>query len=266
VDDPKEIDVHQRSPFVPQAIKDATAGVRRSVAPLLNLVDTTDPAFSFIAAELQSMADADVELNPVSIDIATKVGRQKHREEQRKRHSTRPRLEIVYYVRRSDLIKIGTTVNPAKRFDSLMPDEILAFEPGGPDLELQRHRQFHPERITRKGEYFRQSPRLLKHVAGLRQLHGPPHPTWPSVATLGEGYSRSKVKVVLPELKTKEVATAAEAAKLLDIHVSTVSQWVRRGRITAAGSNEKGRPVYYVEHLRFLIQRSREYMNQRREG
>lgn len=251
----------QGNPFVPQAIHNLKAGPRPSIAPLLGMVDTEDPAFQLIAAELKQMADAGVELDATAISIAVKMGQQKHSYEARKRHAVPVRQSIVYYIRRGDLIKIGTTVNPAKRFDSLMPDEILAHEPGGSKLETIRHNQFNPERVAKRGEYFRRSPRLLKHVGSVRELHGPPHPSWPSVATLRSGYLRTKVEVELPEPTTDAVATATEGAQMLSLHPSTISQWARRGRITPAGRNSKGRPVYYVEHMQILMQRNRDWLN-----
>lgn len=249
------------SPFTPQAIKARYAGPRRSVAPLLALVDTAEAAFPRIADALKDLADAGVELNEATIEIATKIGRQKHAEEAAKRHARPERRSIVYYLRRGDLIKIGTTVNPVARFKTLMPDEILAFEPGGPELEAARHREFSGCRVARKGEYFRQEPRLLAHVASVRGQHGEPDASWPTVATLGTGYRRSKVKVELPEPKTGEVATATEGAKLLGMAKSTVQGWAHRKVITPAGRNEAGRPVYFVEHMRFLIERNRAWMN-----
>ncbi|NWF25256.1 hypothetical protein HW130_03085 [Streptomyces sp. PKU-EA00015] len=264
MDDPKEIDVHQSSPFVPQSIKDRATGPRRSIALLIHQVDTKDPAFPFVAKALQDMAAAGVELDATAIGIAAKLGRKAHEEETRKRHAKPERLSIVYYVRRGDLVKIGTTSNPVARFISLMPDEIMAHEPGGHDLEMTRHRQFAADRVAKKGEYFRQSQRLLAHIAAVRELHGAPDISWSSVASLGTGYRRTKMPVELPEPTTGELATATEGAKLLGINKSTVQGWVHRKLITPAGRNDKGRPVYFVEHMRFLIDRNREWMNRRR--
>lgn len=172
---------------------------------------------------------------------------------------------IVYYIRRAEVIKIGTTVNPRRRFTSLMPDEILAFEPGGPKEEAMRHRQFHWCRVSMKSEYFRVTKGLLDHIASLRAQHGPPDPSWSSVTNLGTGYARTKQKVQLPQPVTGEMATATEGAKLLGFHVSTVSQWVRRELIKSVGENDVGRPLYYVEHMQFLIARSRTWMNRRNQ-
>jgi hypothetical protein len=250
--------------FTPLTVKEERCGLRRSVAQLVNLVDTEDPAFQRIADALQDMVDAGVDLTEDAIGIAVKVGRQKHADEQAKRHNLPKRQSIVYYIRRGELIKIGTTVNPAARLGELMPDEILAFEPGDAEVERLRHRQFRAARVARKGEYFYQTEELTAHIAVMREEHGDPDPSWPSVATLGTGYVRTKVAVQLPEPTSGEVATATDGAKLLQMNRSTVQGWVHRGLIKPAGRDEKGRPVYYVDHMRFIIQRNRAWQNHKR--
>ncbi|MER5312691.1 GIY-YIG nuclease family protein [Streptomyces sp. NPDC002773] len=223
------------------------------------MVDTEDPAFSFIAIELKTMASAGVALDQASIDIAIKVGRAKHEEATRRRRTAPDRVEIVYYIRRSDLVKIGTTCDPANRMKALMPDEILAFEPGGREVEQRRHRQFHPERVARRGEYFRLSSRLQRHIDATRKTHGEPHEDWTTMATLGRQFRRGREIVQLPDPVSGELLTNTEATKRFGMGSSTVSHWVRRGRIVAAGTNEKGRPVYHLEHLEYLIKRGREW-------
>jgi hypothetical protein len=250
--------------FTPQAIKNARCGPRRSIVPLLDLVDTEDPAFPRIADALQDLASAGVELTEATIEIALKIGRQKHAETQAKRHRTPERRSIVYYIRRGELIKIGTTTNPAVRLKSLMPDEILAFEPGGVEQERARHRQFEGSRVAKKSEYFRQTDELKVHVAAMRRRHGNPDPLWPSVETLGTGYARSKTKVQLPEQKSGQVATATDGAKLLGMSRSTIHGWVHRGIIEPVGRDEKNRPLYFVDHMRFLIERNRAWTNHKK--
>lgn len=257
----------QGNAFTPQSVKDQRAGIRRSMAPLLAMVDTDDPAFKQIASALESMKTAGVELDEAAISIAVKLGRQKHLESQpdswQKRHNAPERQSIVYYIRRANLIKIGTTVSPFRRFSSLRPDEILAFEPGGLECESLRHHQFASCRVAKRGEYFRQAPGLLVHIEAMRKEHGDPDPTWPSVSTLGEGYVRTRRRLDLPAPITGEVATATEGAKLLGVSKSTVAGWAHRKLITSAGEDRLGRPVYYVEHMRALIERHRRWMNHR---
>ncbi|MFJ5785342.1 GIY-YIG nuclease family protein [Streptomyces hydrogenans] len=250
--------MEDRRPFVPKNIKDARSGTRPSVAPLLAMIDTEEAAFSFIAAELQAMAKAGVDLDEKSIDIATQVGRSKYDEMASRCRTAPSKAEVVYYIRRSELVKIGTTTDPVKRMKSLMPDEILAFEPGGKELEQQRHRQFNPERVARKSEYFRLSPRLQQHIDKTRAAYGEVPEDWPTTATLGRQYRRGREVIQLPEPVSGELLTGAEAARRFAMSISTVSQWVRRGRIVAAGTNEKGRTVYHLEHVEYLIRRGRD--------
>ena len=74
------------------------------------------------------------------------------------------RVDVVYYLRFDDRIKIGTTANPAQRFAALPHDEVLAFERGDRMLEHRRHEQFAPLRIPGT-EWFETDAALLDHVA-----------------------------------------------------------------------------------------------------
>ncbi len=82
---------------------------------------------------------------------------------------------VVYYVRIGDLIKIGVTVNMKARMPQVMPDEILATEPGGIELERQRQTQFAHLRV--RGERFARGEDLLAHIAQIREAHGAPQMT-----------------------------------------------------------------------------------------
>jgi len=53
-----------------------------------------------------------------------------------------PRVDVVYYLRYADRVKIGTSTNPRQRLAAIWHDELLAFERGGRALERERHRQF----------------------------------------------------------------------------------------------------------------------------
>ncbi|MFF9309917.1 hypothetical protein ACF1BS_03310 [Streptomyces sp. NPDC014748] len=257
----------QGNAFTPQSIKDQRNGVRRSMASLLAMVDTNDPAFACIADALQTMKSAGVELDEAAVAIAVKLGKQKHAKALptgwQSRRSRPERTSIVYYMRRADLIKIGTTTDPHSRFSDLRPDEILAFEPGGPEEEHLRHRQFLWCRVGKRSEYFRQTPKLLAHIDALVAKHGAPDPTWPTVASIGKGHLRTRAKLELPTPVSGETATATDGAKLLGMSPNTVASWVHRKAITPVGEDEKGRPVYYVEHMRYLIERGREWMNRK---
>jgi hypothetical protein len=79
---------------------------------------------------------------------------------------------IVYYVRIGDRIKIGWTGCLHARMGQLMPDEIMAVEPGPLALERQRHDEFCGLLIV--GERFKPAPRLLAHIAEVRKRCGDP--------------------------------------------------------------------------------------------
>jgi hypothetical protein len=82
---------------------------------------------------------------------------------------------VVYYVRLGGCIKIGTTTNMKMRMNTLMPDEILATEPGTRELEQMRHKQFAGLRV--RGERFLADPELLSHIQMIRAHFGEPKMT-----------------------------------------------------------------------------------------
>ncbi|WP_412079027.1 GIY-YIG nuclease family protein [Streptomyces xanthophaeus] len=259
---PKDTMMREGSPFVPRQIKDERSGVRPSAASLIDLVDSTEAAFPHVASILKQMSEAGVELDAGVIAIAVKMGRHAFATEARKRQAPPDRRNIVYYVKRGDLIKIGTTGSPVKRFEALMPDEILAFEPGNADLEAKRHLQFADSRATRRSEYFQPSDQLTAHIKALRAEHGAPDPEWRSVATMRSGYRRSRERVELPK-PGKELVTATDGAKALQMNRSTVQGWVHRKLISPLDRDPKGRPLYCLGQMRFLIERNRAWQNHR---
>lgn len=93
------------------------------------------------------------------------------RQEQQRDEALR-KQQVVYYIRRDSRIKIGTTTNMQQRMSQLMPDEILATEPGGRAMEKQRHKQF--AHIRYRGEWFTPSEELLAHIEAVRAEHGEP--------------------------------------------------------------------------------------------
>jgi hypothetical protein len=74
-----------------------------------------------------------------------------------------PRVDVVYYIRYDDRIKIGTSANPRLRIAALPHDEVLAFERGGRPLEQRRHAQFAEHRIPRT-EWFESNDALRAHI------------------------------------------------------------------------------------------------------
>ncbi len=74
-----------------------------------------------------------------------------------------PRVDVVYYIRFRDRIKIGTTANPRQRLSRLWHEELLAFEQGDRLVEHRRHQEFAASRLGRS-EWFSASPALEEHI------------------------------------------------------------------------------------------------------
>lgn len=100
-----------------------------------------------------------------------------------------PRVDVVYYLRVADRVKIGTSANPRQRLHALWHDEVLAFERGDRRLERRRHEQFANERFDRT-EWFRLSDRLRAHIDVVRGGAGDP---WdPYLRWMSESYAVSR--------------------------------------------------------------------------
>jgi|SRR5690606_2816980 len=155
-----------------------------SVYELSALLDENDPASRQITQTLLIFAASGIELSPTAIEMAIKVGRYNHRTEEEASLADRglkPDQEggVVYYVRRGSMVKIGTTINMQKRMTAILPDEILATEPGSYSLEAQRHREFRSLRVRGQVEWFHAGPPLQEHIRTVLALHGEPDPTLP---------------------------------------------------------------------------------------
>lgn len=97
-----------------------------------------------------------------------------------------PRVDVVYYIRFDERVKIGTSSNPRRRLSALRHDELLAFERGGRSLEQQRHRDF--ASVREGGEWFTLTAALRAHVSHLRH-EGEPwvlYARWLSAALRGD--------------------------------------------------------------------------------
>jgi len=95
-----------------------------------------------------------------------------------------PRVDVVYYLRFGDRVKIGTTGNPRQRLAAIWHDELLAFERGDRAVERARHEQFAAQRHGRT-EWFAADAELTAHVAALAAGHPDPwalHARWRSEA------------------------------------------------------------------------------------
>lgn len=79
-----------------------------------------------------------------------------------------PTMQTVYYLRISDVVKIGYTTRLDQRLLAYPPfAELLATEPGDQTLERERHWQFRADLMSGR-EWFRYSPALQQHIDSLR--------------------------------------------------------------------------------------------------
>jgi hypothetical protein len=95
-----------------------------------------------------------------------------------------PRIDVVYYLRQGDRVKIGTTANPRQRFGAIWHEQLLALERGDRSLEQRRHAQFAADRFP-GSEWFRMSRRLRAHIASVSAGVDDPwalHARWTSEA------------------------------------------------------------------------------------
>jgi len=111
-------------------------------------------------------------------DVASGVAAERARirqEFEAEQEARRKISSVVYYVRIGDHIKIGYTSDLDRRLMGLRVDgsDLLAWEPGGRELEQQRHHEFRAARISRR-EDFHPTDRLKEHLEELRAKHGLP--------------------------------------------------------------------------------------------
>lgn len=78
------------------------------------------------------------------------------------------RVDVVYYIRFGERIKIGTSGNPRGRLAALPWEEVLAFERGGRAVEQRRHALFAEHRIP-GSEWFHSNDALTAHIDELRE-------------------------------------------------------------------------------------------------
>ncbi|NQX11585.1 GIY-YIG nuclease family protein [Microbacteriaceae bacterium VKM Ac-2855] len=100
-----------------------------------------------------------------------------------------PRVDVVYYIRFDERIKIGTTANPRQRLGRLWHEELLAFERGDRAVERRRHEQFASHRLERS-EWFARHEALDAHIRTLAAGHPDPwalHARWRSEALAARG-------------------------------------------------------------------------------
>lgn len=239
-------------PFSPDTLREDESGISPDADLLLKAVDLEHPSAPAIIAALREVRLSGAEVDESAVRIAVSVGRQRWESGERMAApstGTQPVTaeSIVYYIRRGAFIKIGTTRHPRRRFTELMPDEILAFEPGTHRDERMRHRQF--VHLRRSGEYFRPAPELLEHAARVRAAHGDPDPSWPVTGAPRPAASPRAAATSAPEAPAvitgpEMLLTRQEAAEVAHVDVERIRTWERRGHLERTGLNEAGQPVY----------------------
>lgn len=182
-------------PFIPQHDQSKRL-VQAPWTKYLQRVDRTDPALIQILAIFRDYELTGIEVTDESASIAIKLGRQRYERgmeeralQQRRLGQERKEMKafhrllednpdgVVYYIRRGEFVKIGTTTRYRSRMQALRPDEVLAVEPGSYSVEDQRHRQFASSQFHPGSEYFRIHDDLISHVVALRAEHGVPDNT-----------------------------------------------------------------------------------------
>ncbi|MCP9209296.1 GIY-YIG nuclease family protein [Streptomyces cucumeris] len=161
-------------------------------ARLADLIDPNDPALQHISQALTNFRAADVSLTEEIVKAAIKLGRAEHARWSAAdgngfKAAPLPRqgahAPVVYYVRRGTMVKIGTTTNLHERMRAILPEEILATEPGGQKTEFARHRQFSALRVDGQREWFHAGAALQDHVQRVRAQHGAPEHSLPVLPT-----------------------------------------------------------------------------------
>lgn len=180
-------------PYVPKSVKGGASWV--GVPGARHIPSSSDPVFphftSVVADWMQAGIEMTDELMAAAVKLATaQVQRAEERAAVEARHEER-RIEaaravpqpgsygdapggVVYYVRRDKFVKIGTTTQLQDRMRSLMPDEVLAIEPGSYALEGQLHLRFAHLRVSPSCEYFHRDADLDAHIARVVAKAGPP--------------------------------------------------------------------------------------------
>ena len=94
-----------------------------------------------------------------------------------------PRVDVVYYLRCDDRVKIGTTANLRQRLGAIWHDELIALERGDRSLEQRRHAELSDARIGRT-EWFRMTDDVERHLAVVGEGRDPwmLHARWRSEA------------------------------------------------------------------------------------
>lgn len=101
-----------------------------------------------------------------------------------------PRVDVVYYLRFDDRVKVGTTANLRQRLGAIWHEELVALERGDRRLEQRRHAELSDARIGRT-EWFRITDEVAAHLDAVGEGRDPwmLHARWRSeaLALRGQG-------------------------------------------------------------------------------
>lgn len=188
---------HVQRPYVPTTADGDRITTRLNGIRGIEQIPIADPAFPSIVSVLLEMVTSGVKFGPETIAAAITMGRARSKAPKPEPKPPKPEPTPpsprfvdapggwVYYIRRSSVIKIGTTTKLRARMRELMPDEVLALEPGSYQRENEMHQRFDHLRYGNT-EYFRPAPDLLAHIEAVTAEHGAPQGGLPSLASLEE--------------------------------------------------------------------------------
>lgn len=113
------------------------------------------------------------------LDAVEQEARRQRAEAKERRKAAYAEQSQVYYIRAGEHIKIGFSTNMKARLSQLRldPSAVLATEPGGRELEKQRHHELRGYRVNTKREDFAPWAGLMAHIEAVRAEHGPPRIT-----------------------------------------------------------------------------------------
>lgn len=179
---------------------------------------------------------------------------------------------IVYYMRRADQVKIGTTTCLANRLSDIQPQGVLALEPGGRAEEQARHERFASLRL--RGEWFQLDSGLAEHIADIREVFaaqaGMTVESWVEQNTRGtvtqprrpKGKSGSPgsfkrdrpiIAVALPGQPlpddAAELLPASRVARALGVSHQLVGHWLTKGKIRPVAMSADGRRLYRLSEV-----------------
>lgn len=144
---------------------------------LIDQLDKDSPVWGYVARQLSQLHVLGL-THAITQQVMTKIIARAERwverdAEQLSQMLDRERLiagahgPIVYYMRIGNRVKIGTSANLRQRLETFNPEELMATEPGGHELERARHAQFH--HLRTRGEWFRHEAELAQHIEELRR-------------------------------------------------------------------------------------------------